>query len=83
MTFTEEELKDKDNIKPLTPLQVRQLEYLCKDYPHLPQDVLETVLRLTEDQRCKLVQDIKDGKQEVHEERKDPEYYSRTSVSVE
>lgn len=83
MTLTEEELKAKDDIKPLSPLQVRQLEYLSKDYPHLPADVLETVLRLTDDQRNKLVQDIKDGKQEVHEERKDPEHYIRNSVSVE
>ena len=83
MTLTQEELKDKEQIKPLSPFKVRQLEYLTKDYPHLPADVLETVLRLTDDQRNKLVQDIKDGKQEVFEERKDTEHYIRNSVSVE
>ena len=53
-------LKDKELPK-LTPLQVKQLDFLVKEYPMLDLMALESVLRLSEKQVDKIVSEIKSG----------------------
>ena len=65
----------------LTPLQVKQLDYLIKEYPQLDLMTLESVLRLTENQRDKIVDSIKSGDLS-HEKPDSPEKYVIQSVKV-
>ena len=73
-------IKDKELPK-LTPLQVKQLDYLIKEYPQLDLMTLESVLRLTENQRDKIVDEIKSGDLS-HEKPDSPEKYVIQSVKV-
>ena len=75
-----ESIKDKELPK-LTPLQVKQLDYLIKEYPQLDLMTLESVLRLTENQRDKIVDSIKSGDLS-HEKPDSPEKYVIQSVKV-
>ena len=77
-----EDLKDLKPIRKLTPLETKQLDYLVGEYPHLPRDVLETVIRLTDKQKDEIVKEIKDGELKL-EETKPAEEYTIQSVSVE
>jgi len=53
-------LKDKELPK-LSPLQIKQLDFLVKEYPMLDLMALESVLRLSENQVDKIVSEIKSG----------------------
>ena len=53
-------IKDKELPK-LSPIQVKQLEFLMKEYPMLDMMTLESVLRLSDDQRDRIVDEIKSG----------------------
>ena len=75
-----ESIKDKELPK-LTPLQVKQLDYLIKEYPQLDLMTLESVLRLTENQRDKIIDEIKSGDLS-HEKPDSPEKYVIQSVKV-
>ena len=73
-------IKDKELPK-LTPLQTKQLDFLMKEYPMLDQTQIESVLRITDEQRDLLVKDIKDGVV-GHEESLKPEEYIIEAVKV-
>tara|TARA_R110000822_G_scaffold87246_2_gene202865 strand:+ start:53 stop:319 length:267 start_codon:yes stop_codon:yes gene_type:complete len=73
-------IKDKELPK-LTPLQTKQLDFLMKEYPMLDQTQIESVLRITDEQRDSLVKDIKDGVVE-HEKSLKPEEYIIEAVKV-
>ena len=75
-----ESIKDKELPK-LTPLQVKQLDYLIKEYPQLDLMTLESVLRITENQRDKIIDEIKSGDLS-HEKPDSPEKYVIQSVKV-
>lgn len=51
----------KAELPKLSPLQVKQLEFLMKEYPSLDLMCLESILRLTEDQKDRIVDEIKSG----------------------
>jgi len=73
-------IKDKELPK-LTPLQVKQLDYLVKQYPQLDLMSLESVLRLSENQRDIIVDEIKSGELS-HEKPDSPEKYTIQAVKV-
>lgn len=57
---------DSKTIKPtelpkLTPFEIKQIDFLVKEYPMLDQAQIESVIRITDTQRDKIVQEIKDG----------------------
>jgi hypothetical protein len=61
----EKTLKDLPNIRELTPNEKRQLEFLCKEYPRLDEYMIETVLRLSNEARDKIVEEMKSGELKV------------------
>ncbi len=75
------DLKDLKPIRELSEFEVQQLDFLVKQYPMLPADVLETIIRLSEDQKEDIVKKMKDGELK-HEEPKDPADYILQSVKV-
>lgn len=74
-------IKDAD-IRKLNYKEVKQLDFLMKEYPHLDQGILETILRITDEQRNTIVNEIKEGDLK-HEEPLDTEKYTIQSVEVE
>jgi len=66
----------------LSPLQVKQLDYLMKEYPMLDLMSIESVLRISPAQQEKIVEALKDGSLE-HEKPEDVGQYIIQSVEVE
>ena len=62
----------------LTPNEINQLEYLLKEYPMLDMGILETVLRITTEQRDQIMSE----KIEL-ELPQPPEFYIRQTVNLE
>jgi len=75
-------LRDRSEIAKLTPEQIKQLDWLIKEYPSLDTMIIESILRLTDTQRDKIVDEIKDGTLK-HEEPLPPEETTITAVEVE
>jgi len=73
--------KDRPEIPKLTSLQVKQLDWLVKEYPNLDTMMIESILRLTDAQRDAVVEQIKDGTL-AHEEPLTPEECTRVAVEV-
>ena len=73
-------IKEKELPK-LTYHQTKQLDFLMAEYPMLDQAQIETVLRITDEQRDSLVKEMKDGTVK-HEEPMSPEEYTIQSVEV-
>ena len=65
----------------LTEFEVQQKEYIHKQYPMLPEDLIETMIRLSEEQKDDIVAKMKSGELK-HEEDKDPSDYILQSVKV-
>ena len=65
-------------IRPLTPFEKKQKEFLLKEYPMLDDLMIDTAIRLTDSQRTKIVEQIKNG--ELKEESKTE--YTLPNVSV-
>jgi hypothetical protein len=74
-------LKDRPEIPKLTPAQIKQLDWLVKEYPSLDLMIIESILRLTDTQRNKIVGEIKDGTLK-HEEPLPPEECEIIAVEV-
>ena len=74
-------IKDSAELRKLTPLEHKQLDYLVKEYPMLDLMCLESVLRLTDGQREKIVDEIKVGDL-CHEKPEEPEKYIIEAVKV-
>ena len=56
------DISDKEKkIRDLTPTEKQQIVYLQEEYPHLSTEIFETILRLSDNQRELIVNDIKDG----------------------
>jgi len=70
------------DVPKLSPSQIKQLEYLMKEYPMLDQMALETVLRLSDEQRDKIVDEIKNAELEPHSKPEDPENCKIEAVEV-
>jgi len=66
----------------LTPTQVKQLDWLVKEYPDLDTMIIESILRITPAQRDKIVDEIKDGTLK-HEEPLPSEECIQIAVKVE
>jgi hypothetical protein len=77
------DIKDPEkNIRELTPTEKQQIEYLEKEYPHLSTEIFETILRLSNQQRDKICDEIKSGDLK-HEESMEAEKYLLKTVKVE
>jgi hypothetical protein len=53
----------------LTPFQIKQRDFILQEYPMLDQTMVETVVKLSEEQVDNINEKIKSGELE-HEERK-------------
>jgi len=69
------------DIRKLTAFEVKQKEYIFEQYPMLPEDLIETMIRLTEEQKNDIVEKMKSGEIK-HEEPKAPHEYILQSVKV-
>jgi len=67
---------------PLTSFQIQQKDFLIRQYPMLPEDVMETIVRLTEDQKNDICKKIKSGELKHEDARSSPEEYTIQSVKV-
>tara|TARA_R100000935_G_scaffold15780_1_gene31575 strand:- start:1355 stop:1639 length:285 start_codon:yes stop_codon:yes gene_type:complete len=74
-------LQEVKKIADLTPFQVKQKEFLIKEYPMLDEFMCDTVVRMKKDKVDDLVAQIKSGELK-HEEPMKPEDYIIQSVSV-
>ncbi len=81
MTEPTEPTEEVKEILKLTPFQIKQKEYLLREYPKLDDFMIDTIVRLTEEQRDDIVDKIKSGELK-HEESKDPKEYIIQSVKV-
>jgi hypothetical protein len=87
MDFVEVERKEEPiegikNIRELTPFEEKQKEYILSKYPQLDDFMIDTIVRMTEEQKNNIVAKMKSGELK-HEEPKDAEHYIMKSVSVE
>ena len=76
------DLKDCD-IKSLSVFQTKQKQFILNEYPMLDETMVDTIVRLSEEQKNSIVNDMKNGDLVPHEEAKKPEDYILQSVSVE
>ncbi len=79
MTEATEENKNRE----LTPLEKQQVDYLLKEYPNLDRLMIETIIRLSENQRQIICEEIKSGELKPDENVKDGEEVVIKGVSVE
>ncbi len=75
------DIKEVKEIRKLTVFETKQLEFLVKEYPMLPEYLLETMIRLTEDEKNRICDKMKAGELKMEEERK-PEDYIQQTVKV-
>ena len=69
-------------IKKLSVFQQKQKDYLLKEYPMLDDLQIDTLVRLTDEQRDAIVKDMKEGKLKNEEPLKPEEYIIQDSVSI-
>jgi hypothetical protein len=75
------DLKECKKIADLTPFQIKQKDFIVKEYPMLDEFMVDTIVRMKKDKIDDLVSQIKSGELK-HEEPMKPEDYIVQSVSV-
>lgn len=75
------EIKEVKEIRKLTVFETQQLEFLVKEYPMLPEYLLETMIRLSEDEKNRICDKMKSGELKMEEPMK-PEDYIQQTVKV-
>ncbi len=81
MTEPTEPTEEVKEIRKLTQFELKQKDFLIREYPTLDESIMETIIRLTDEQRDEIVDKIKSGELK-HEEPKDPSEYIIQSVKV-
>jgi len=76
-----DDIKEAKEIRKLTAFEKEQLEFLVKEYPMLPEYLLETMIRLTEEEKNRICDKMKSGELKMEEALK-PEEYIKQSVKV-
>jgi hypothetical protein len=75
------DLSEVKEIRKLTDFEIAQKDFISKQYPMLPEELIETMIRLSEEEKDRIVAEMKEGKLK-HEEPKAPEDYILQSVKV-
>ncbi len=68
-------------IRKLTAFEIKQKDFLLQEYPMLDETIIETLLRIGDEGRDKIVEKLKSGELKL-EETKDAEEYIKQSVNV-
>ena len=74
-------LKDFKKIADLTPFQIKQKDFIVKEYPMLDEFMVDTIVRMKNEKIDNIVSMIKSGELK-HEEPMKPEDYVIQAVSV-
>ena len=75
------DLKEVKAIRKLTTFETEQVAFIHKEYPMLPEYLIETMIRLSEDEKNRICDKMKSGELKM-EEPLSPEEYTIQSVKV-
>ena len=69
-------------IRKLTPLEIKQKDFILQEYPMLDEGIVETIIRIGDKGRDEVVEKLKSGELTL-EKPKNVEEYTIQSVKVE